>query len=195
MTRLEISDAAVADAIAAEAGYMEELLARLVEAPTLLGNEEPGQELMREAFRELGLEPADVPLDADALRAHPAASPFSWDVSGKANVITTWGSGGGRSLILNGHVDVVPPAAESLWRTAPFRATRDGDWLFGRGAGDMKAGLAAIVGADSLTVTVRGDAVTLSGTVRSRADHDTALTAAAAAPGVTDVHDELRVMG
>ncbi len=147
MTRLEISDAAVADAIAAEAGYMEELLARLVEAPTLLGNEEPGQELMREAFRELGLEPADVPLDADALRAHPAASPFSWDVSGKANVITTWGSGGGRSLILNGHVDVVPPAAESLWRTAPFRATRDGDWLFGRGAGDMKAGLAAIVGA------------------------------------------------
>jgi osmotically-inducible protein OsmY len=44
-------------------------------------------------------------------------------------------------------------------------------------------------------VTVRGDAVTLSGTVRSRADHDTALTAAAAAPGVTDVHDEMRVMG
>lgn len=54
-------------------------------------------------------------------------------------------------------------------------------------------GLDAIVGADSLTVTVRGDAVALSGTVRSRADHDTALTAAAAAPGVTDVHDEMRV--
>jgi osmotically-inducible protein OsmY len=56
-------------------------------------------------------------------------------------------------------------------------------------------GLDAIIGADSLTVTVDGDAVTLSGTVRSRADHDTALTAAAAAPGVTDVHDELRVTG
>jgi osmotically-inducible protein OsmY len=55
-------------------------------------------------------------------------------------------------------------------------------------------GLDAIVGADSLTVTVRGDAVTLSGTVRSRADHDTALTAAAAAPGVADVHDEMRVI-
>ena len=54
-------------------------------------------------------------------------------------------------------------------------------------------GVNAIVGADSLTVTVDGDAVTLSGTVRSRADHDTALTAAAAAPGVTDVHDEMRV--
>ena len=56
-------------------------------------------------------------------------------------------------------------------------------------------GLNAIVGADSLTVTVDGDAVTLSGTVRSRADHDTALMAASAAPGVTDVHDEMRVAG
>jgi osmotically-inducible protein OsmY len=56
-------------------------------------------------------------------------------------------------------------------------------------------GVDAIVGADALTVTVHGDAATLSGTVRSRADHDTALTAAAAAPGVTDVHDEMRVTG
>jgi len=55
-------------------------------------------------------------------------------------------------------------------------------------------GLDAIVGADALTVAVHGDVVTLSGTVRSRADHDTALTAAAAAPGVTDVHDEIRVL-
>src|SRR3954468_13413883 len=54
-------------------------------------------------------------------------------------------------------------------------------------------GVNAIVGADSITVTVDGDAVTLSGTVRSRADHDTALTAAARAPGVTDVRDEMRV--
>jgi osmotically-inducible protein OsmY len=56
-------------------------------------------------------------------------------------------------------------------------------------------GLNAIVGADSLTVTVRGDAVTLSGTVRSRVDHDTALAAAAAAPGVIEVGDEMRVAG
>jgi osmotically-inducible protein OsmY len=46
-----------------------------------------------------------------------------------------------------------------------------------------------------LTVTVDGDVVTLSGTVRSRADHETALTAAAAAPGVTDVHDHVHVAG
>src|SRR3954468_6687412 len=56
-------------------------------------------------------------------------------------------------------------------------------------------GLDAIVGADSLTVTVRGDAVTLSGTVCSRAAHDPARRAPAAAPGVTDVHDEMRLAG
>jgi osmotically-inducible protein OsmY len=55
-------------------------------------------------------------------------------------------------------------------------------------------GLDAIVGADSLTVTVRGDAVTLSGAVRTRHHHDIALAAAAAAPGVTDVRDEIRVV-
>ena len=56
-------------------------------------------------------------------------------------------------------------------------------------------GLDAIVGADAITVNVRGDAVTLSGTVRSRQDHDTALKAAAASPGVTDVRDEISVVG
>ena len=128
---------------------MEEVLVRLVEAPTTLGNEEPGQDVMRDAFRALGLDPVDVPLDAEMLRSHPAASPFSWDVSEKRNVIADWhpGGEGGRSLILNGHIDVVAPAAASLWRTAPFSAVRDGDWLYGRGAGDMKCGLAIILGA------------------------------------------------
>jgi len=144
-----VSEAEIAAAAAAEAPFMEELLRQLVEAPTTLGNEEPGQALMREALREAGLEPVDVPLDADLLRACPASSPFSWDVTGKANVVADWepAGEGGRSLVLNGHVDVVGPASERLWRTAPFAAHREGDWLYGRGAGDMKAGLAAIAGA------------------------------------------------
>ena len=52
-----------------------------------------------------------------------------------------------RSLILNGHIDVVDPGPADMWASPPFVARRDGDWLYGRGAGDMKAGLAAIVGA------------------------------------------------
>ncbi len=136
-------------AVSGQAGWMEELLTALVQAPTELGHEETGQAVMSEAFAACGLAPRDIPLDPRALRAHPNASPFSWEVSGKRNVVATWPAtgNGGRSLILNGHIDVVPPAADELWTTPPYRARREGDWLYGRGAGDMKAGLVAIVGA------------------------------------------------
>ena len=107
---------------------------------------------MRAAFERLGLPTRTQPLDADAIAAHPGASPFSWDVAGKANVIADWEPAPGtevtgRSLILNGHIDVVSPGPEDMWASPPFRARRDRHWLYGRGAGDMKAGLAAYVGA------------------------------------------------
>ncbi len=148
-TAADVGAAEIAAAVAAEAPFMEEVLVRLVEAETTLGNEEPGQVVMHEALHEIGLEPFDIPLDAELLRSHPAASPFSWDVSEKRNVVADWqpAGEGGRSLVLNGHIDVVAPSAPSLWRTAPFAAVRDGDWLYGRGAGDMKNGLALILGA------------------------------------------------
>ena len=144
-----VNDEQVLDAVGAEAGWMEDLLVRLVESPTTLGDEEGGQSVMAAAFEDCGLESVDVPLEAPALRDAEGSSPFSWDVAGKRNVVARWeaAESGGRSLILNGHVDVVPPAAEHVWSNPPFRAVRDGDWLYGRGAGDMKAGLAAMTGA------------------------------------------------
>jgi acetylornithine deacetylase len=140
----------ILSAIAAERPAMEDLLVRLVEAPTLLGDEAPGQQVMREAFAELGLDLLDVPLDPEALQGHPGASYFSWKVDGKASVVAAWEAAGpaeGRSLVLNGHIDVVSPEPTVMWSSPPFEARRDGDWMYGRGAGDMKAGLAAIVGA------------------------------------------------
>ncbi len=148
--RVEVSDGELADAVAACEPELLDLLSRLVEAPTTLGNEEPGQELMEEAFRDLlGLEPTDLVLDEALLREHPLAAPFTWDVAGKRNVVADWppAGTGGRSLVLNGHVDVVAPASARSWRTPPFTARREGDWLYGRGSGDMKAGLAAMVAA------------------------------------------------
>ena len=147
---LASEDREIAEAIAAEAGWMSTLLTDLAARDTTLGNEAAGQELMREAMHDLGLEPVDVPLDAESLRAHPLASPFDWDVSEKRNVVATWSSeetDDGRSLILNGHVDVVSPEPRSQWRGDPFEPVREGDWLTGRGVADMKGGLAAMLGA------------------------------------------------
>jgi osmotically-inducible protein OsmY len=56
-------------------------------------------------------------------------------------------------------------------------------------------GVAAIVGADGITVTVRDNVVTLSGSVRSDEDRDAAVAPAARTPGVVGVRDEVRVVG
>lgn len=48
-----------------------------------------------------------------------------------------------RSLVVNGHLDVVPSGPEHLWASAPFEPVRLPDgWLYGRGAADMKGGIA-----------------------------------------------------
>ncbi len=65
------------------------------------------------------------------------------------------GSGGGRSLLLNGHLDTVGVAGME----APFEPRVEGDRLYGRGAYDMKGALAAILLAASDVTGVRGDVV------------------------------------
>ena len=65
--------------------------------------------------------------------------------SGRPNVVGVWkGSGGGRSLLLNGHVDTVPHEPLSEWVNGPLSGAIVNDKIFGRGASDMKAGLAAM---------------------------------------------------
>ena len=49
----------------------------------------------------------------------------------------------GRSLIINGHIDVVPPCDADRWTTPPFEPRIEDGKMYGRGAGDMKSGLAA----------------------------------------------------
>lgn len=143
-------DRAILDAIAARSEWMTDVLIDLVRAPSVLHHEKFGQEVVRRVLREVGLEPADVAMDADVLRAHPAHSPFDWDVSQKRNVVATWSPAEldhGRSLILNGHIDVVSPEPRGQWARDPFGADREDDWLYGRGSADMKCGLAVMLGA------------------------------------------------
>lgn len=89
-------------------------------------------------------------LDAAALAAHPGAGAWSDDHSRAPLVVGIHRprTETGRSLILQAHVDVVPTGPADLWTHPPFepviaRDGLDGDWMFGRGAADMKAGHAA----------------------------------------------------
>lgn len=143
-------DREIVNAIGAESEWMTEVLARLVDKPTVLGQEEAGQGVVREALSEIGLEPIDVPMDPEALRVHPVASPFDWEVADKRNVVATWSPAAhdhGRSLILNGHIDVVSPEPRGQWVRDPFTAHVEDGWLYGRGSADMKCGLVSILGA------------------------------------------------
>jgi len=77
---------------------------------------------------------------------------------GRPNVIATArGTGGGRSLLLNGHTDTVGVAGVE----APFEPRLDGGRLYGRGAYDMKSGVAAILvaAARARGLRLRGDVV------------------------------------
>ena len=67
------------------------------------------------------------------------------DFAGRPQLAATFaGAGGGRSLLLNGHIDVVTPEPDDRWRATLRAEVRDGN-SYGRGACDMKGGVAAMV--------------------------------------------------
>jgi acetylornithine deacetylase len=137
---------AIRDAVAGLRTPALELLRALVAEPSLLGDEASAQRLMAQHFRALGLRVEEFEIDADKIRHHPGFSPSILPYAGRRNVVGVHQPKGpvrGKSLILNGHIDVVPVGAARLWSRPPFEPRLDGDKLYGRGAGDMKAGIVA----------------------------------------------------
>jgi len=106
------------------------LLARLIETPS---HNPPGDEAAAAAVLGGFLALAEI-------------TPAMHEVSpGRPNLEAALGPGGGRVLLFNGHTDTMPPGPG--WSTDPYRAHRSGGRLYGLGACDMKAGLAAMAGA------------------------------------------------
>lgn len=120
-------------------------LADLTRQPSLRGREAPAQDFMARAMRERGLSVDRWRIEVDEIRNLPGFSPVAvsyedaWNVVGAHRPDTATG----RSLILNGHIDVVPTGPLDMWAKPPFEPHVEGGWMYGRGAGDMKAGLAA----------------------------------------------------
>jgi len=128
-------------------------LADFVRIPSLRFEEGPAQDFIHDALRQRGYEVDDWTIDLADLAPLPGFGPIEGDFSRARSVVGTHRPGKvtGRSLILQGHLDVVPAGPLEMWSNPPFDpVVRDG-WMYGRGAGDMKSGtVAALFALDAI---------------------------------------------
>lgn len=103
-----------------------ELCCELLRRPSVTPEDCGCQALMMERLQAIGFDCTPLPF---------------------GEVVNFWAQRGsaGPILVFAGHTDVVPTGPEEQWHTPPFEPTLTGDTLYGRGAADMKASLAAMV--------------------------------------------------
>jgi len=121
------------------------LAQELVRIPSVTGDEPAVQERVAQALADAGLEVDTFEADLGRLKMHPRFPGMEVDRQQARLVAGTLGPRGGRSLILNGHVDVVPPGNRNRWQASPWSGHIQAGRLFGRGACDMKAGVAVAI--------------------------------------------------
>ena len=139
-------------------------LRTLVRIPSVTGSEEAVAEAAARRLADAGAAVEILWPDPAAIRADPDWPGEETTRTALPVVIGRVGRGGGRRIVLSGHLDVVPPGDLSTWTTEPWAAeVRDGR-LYGRGGCDMKGGVAAILAAVRALVT-SGAADQLTGEV------------------------------
>lgn len=169
------------------------LLSDLIKIPSMTGEERDAQEFVAKQYTAMGLDVDVWEPDVKELFdkfPYIAQYPSHWEhdfilpyqdlptyealvksnkssvlnYTNRPNVVGTWkGSGGGRSLILNAHIDTVTVAPRQKWTHDPFGAEVNDGKICGRGASDDKggvvAGIAAIQCLQALGITLRGDVI------------------------------------
>ena len=137
---------------------------RLVQIPSVSGTdaENDAQSHMASVMTQAGLDVDHWAIDLDEMLAHPdfpgveVERSEAWGLVGRLP-----GIGDGPTLMLNGHVDVVPIGNPNAWTHDPFGGHIEGGRLYGRGSCDMKAGLIAAFWAvraiQAADVRLRGD--------------------------------------
>jgi acetylornithine deacetylase len=143
--RLAEAEQRAVDAV--EAGWTIEALTRIVRIPSITGDEGAVQDRMAELLAEVGCVVERVEPDPAKVRDDPDWPGEEMDRDRLPIVFGRMGRRGGRRIVLVGHVDVVPVGDPATWSRDPFSGEIDGDRLYGRGACDMKGGVASILAA------------------------------------------------
>jgi acetylornithine deacetylase len=137
---------AAADAV--DPAWTVAALERLVRVPSITGDEGAVQDTVAELLADSGVPSERLEPDPAEARADPDWPGEEMPRDRLPIVVGRLGRpGGGPRLVLVGHVDVVPIGDPASWSHDPWAAERDGDRLYGRGAVDMKGGVASILGA------------------------------------------------
>ena len=117
---------------------------KLVRTPSLANQESDVQHIIHEKLNSIGLSSKIIPVIFSELEHHPAFNDDGFSPDSRINVTALWqGNNKAKSLILNGHVDVVPTGPEKLWNDDPFSGNIVDGKIYGRGSCDMKAGLSS----------------------------------------------------
>ncbi len=140
-----------------------------VRAASVTGAEGPMSACAAEAFRARGLEVETWAATAEEMRGYLEHVGEQPGYEGRMNVVgKRKGAGGGRSILLNAHIDTVPEGDHGLWSQHPYAANLVDGKVYGRGSCDMKGGLtthlAALAALDACGIRLKGD-VTIAATV------------------------------
>ena len=144
---MTVSAARQAAVDAVDGAWAIDSLARLVRTVSITGDEGAVQDLAAELLATAGAAVERLDPDPAEVRRDP-----EWPGEEMARdrlpiVLGRLGRAGGRRIVLVGHVDVVPPGDLATWDGDPWSGRMDGDRLYGRGACDMKGGVASILAA------------------------------------------------
>ena len=121
-----------------------DFLSALVAAPSVVGSEQRALEVFEREMQSLGLATARLPFSND-----PATDPRAGVTQASTGLtqdrfqlLATTPGEGDLTLLLNGHMDVVPAHTPELWTTPPFEPECREGRMYGRGTADMKSGFA-----------------------------------------------------
>jgi acetylornithine deacetylase len=132
---------------AVDAAWAIDALARLVQVPSITGDEGGVQDVAAELVADAGLAVERLDPDPVAARQDPEWPGQEMPRDRLPIVLGRMGRPGGRRILLVGHVDVVPTGDLATWHADPWSGRMEGDRLYGRGACDMKGGVASILAA------------------------------------------------